>query len=320
MIEAKLPDDFDAKAYLKLNEDVAKAGVDPEKHYLEHGFFEARRYRENQTGCASRPRQRWHERVLGTLSTWVLGHENIGSYDAFRLSCEPSYKHTTYFSVYDKLLSQYRGRPITFVEVGVLNGGSLFMWRRFFGKKARIIGVDLNPGARKWESHGFEIFIGNQADPQFWDNLFEQIGDVDVLLDDGGHRYVQQIVTAECCLNHIRDGGMLIVEDTHTSYMDGFGESETSFYEYLKRLSDKMNMRFGEFDDRSNDRRVWSMEMFESIVALKINHSATKEKSRPIWNLAPDQIAQDFRSIELDETTETLAARRTILERAFDSE
>ena len=36
------------------------------------------------------------------------------------------------------------------------------MWRDYFGKDARIIGIDLNPEAKKWEKHGFEIFIGNQ--------------------------------------------------------------------------------------------------------------------------------------------------------------
>ena len=36
-----------------------------------------------------------------------------------------SIKHASYFAVYDELLAPYRGRPVTFVEVGVLNGGSL---------------------------------------------------------------------------------------------------------------------------------------------------------------------------------------------------
>lgn len=53
--------------------------------------------------------------------------------------------HTTYFHAYDELFMQYRGQKIVFVEIGVLGGGSLFMWRDFFRKNARIIKVDLNP-------------------------------------------------------------------------------------------------------------------------------------------------------------------------------
>jgi len=41
-----LPLDFDPVVYLKLNPDVALAGVDPHAHYLLHGSFEARRYKE----------------------------------------------------------------------------------------------------------------------------------------------------------------------------------------------------------------------------------------------------------------------------------
>ena len=96
-------------------------------------------------------------------------------------------KHTTYFHAYDELFMQYRGQKIVFVEIGVLGGGSLFMWRDFFGKNARIIGVDLNPEAKKWEDFGFEIFIGSQSDETFWENFIEVVGPVDVVLDDGGH-------------------------------------------------------------------------------------------------------------------------------------
>lgn len=50
-----------------------------------------------------------------------------------------SIKHTNYFDVYDKLLTKFVGETITFVEIGILDGGSLFMWRDFLGKNARII-------------------------------------------------------------------------------------------------------------------------------------------------------------------------------------
>jgi hypothetical protein len=39
-----LPGGFSPARYLKLNPDVAAAGIDPAKHYLEHGFQEGRRY------------------------------------------------------------------------------------------------------------------------------------------------------------------------------------------------------------------------------------------------------------------------------------
>ena len=44
----------------------------------------------------------------------------------------------------------------------------------FVGADARIIGIDMNPAAVKWRQEGFEIFIGSQSDPNFWDNLSQK--------------------------------------------------------------------------------------------------------------------------------------------------
>ena len=137
--------------------------------------------------------------------------KNTLSYQAYVKSPYRSVKHSTYFEIYDDLFKKYRGKNITFVEIGVLGGGSLFMWREFFGPEARIIGVDLNPNAKKWEEEGFEIFIGSQSDETFWKNFRETVGMVDVVLDDGGHTYEQQIVTTEMLLGNIKDCGLLVV-------------------------------------------------------------------------------------------------------------
>ena len=104
--------------------------------------------------------------------------KNTLSYQAYLKSPYKSIKHSTYFEIYDELFSRYRNEKITFVEIGVLGGGSLFMWREFFGPQARIIGIDLNPNAKKWEEHGFEIYIGSQSDKDFWSKFINDIGPV----------------------------------------------------------------------------------------------------------------------------------------------
>ena len=82
-------------------------------------------------------------------------------YKAYKNSPYKSIKHSTYFDSYDHFFSKYRNQKITFVEIGVLGGGSLFMWRNYFGPEARIIGIDLNPNAKKWDEHGFKIYLGS---------------------------------------------------------------------------------------------------------------------------------------------------------------
>jgi hypothetical protein len=217
------------------------------------------------------------------------------SFESYLRSPFRSVKHTTYFDVYDRIFGPYVGKPITFVEVGVLGGGSLFMWRDFFGESARIVGVDLNPAAKKWEEHGFEIHIGNQADPRFWHEFFERVGEVDILLDDGGHTYLQQATTLNGSIEWIRDGGLLVVEDTHTSYMAGFGPKERSFISLAKRIVDSNNYRFGGIAKTALDFRSWSVQFFESFVVFHIDKAKTALSSAPTDNGGEDDHAMDFR-------------------------
>lgn len=217
------------------------------------------------------------------------------SYKSFMSSPHVSFKHTTYFDSYNHFLGQYCGKDITFVEIGVLDGGSLFMWRDFFGSGAKIIGVDLNPEAKKWEDEGFEIFIGSQSDPSFWARFVNDVGPVDVVLDDGGHTYAQQIVTVEALLPHVNDGGLILVEDTHTSYLSGFGNPSQSFIEYVKQRIDAINLRFGKFPKEKSETRFWSIEIVESMVGFRIRKGATARKSEPIFNIGSTFESKDYR-------------------------
>ena len=220
---------------------------------------------------------------------------NSKIYESYLRSPYSSLKLSTYFNVYDQLLSQYRDKSIVFLEIGILDGGSLFMWRDFFGPQARIIGVDLNPEAKKWEKEGFEIFIGDQSSTEFWKKTLNSIGKLDIVLDDGGHTYEQQIMTTESVIPFINDGGVIIVEDCHTSYMKKFGFRKLSFINYAKKLIDNINKRYVEFDNKTAEKRVWSIHFFESIVALNINFYATSIPSEVIFNQDNEVKAEDFR-------------------------
>ena len=208
-----------------------------------------------------------------------------------------SIKYDSYFSVYEALLKKYVGRDVTIVEVGIFNGGSLFMWRKYFGAKARIIGIDLNPDALEWKKHGFEIFIGDQSSEAFWADLFQKIGKVDVLIDDGGHTNRQQIITSHYAIQNIHDGGLLIVEDVHTNYFREFGNpSRYSFVNFAYRIVDGVNSRAYALR-RTYARyssRVYSVSFFESMVAFQIDSRLCKQ-SVPTSNNGANRGVTDFR-------------------------
>ena len=128
-------------------------------------------------------------------------------------------------------------KNIILVEVGIGNGGSLFMWRNFFGKKAKIIGIELNPDAKKLEKYGFKIFIGDQSDPNFWKNFYKKIGKIDILIDDGGHTNLQQITTLMQSIKYLNYGGMIVIEDTHTSYMRDKGFKNPSKFSLINSFT-----------------------------------------------------------------------------------
>ena len=217
------------------------------------------------------------------------------SYKAFSKSKFKSVKHSTYFEVYDELFSKFRNKKITFVEIGILGGGSLFMWRKFFGPKARIIGIDLNPDAKKWTKHGFEVFIGDQSDVNFWKKFKKKVGKIDIILDDGGHRYIDQITSIECNLNNIKDNGLIVIEDTHTSYMNGFGDRKYSLINYIKNKIDKINHKSHRLKDTSPEEIIFSIKVYESIVALFIKSKRRQTRSIPVTNNGIDDNAKDFR-------------------------
>ena len=200
---------------------------------------------------------------------------NSRLFNIYKNSPYLSIKINSYFLAYEEILSKYIDKKITFVEIGVLHGGSLFMWREYFGDKARIIGIDLNPAAKKLEKHGFEIFVGSQSDKNFWQNFYSEVGKVDILLDDGGHVNDQQIITLSEAINNTNDGGVIIIEDTHTSYLKEFGNpSKYSFINYSKFLIDAVNSRFAETKIQMNNNfrnKIFSINFYESLVSFNID-------------------------------------------------
>ncbi|MGA8031223.1 MAG: class I SAM-dependent methyltransferase, partial [Casimicrobiaceae bacterium] len=68
-----------------------------------------------------------------------------------------------YFDVYDRHFARFRGREIVMVEIGVYHGGSLGMWKSYFGPQTRLVGVDINPRARKFADEQVDIVIGDQS-------------------------------------------------------------------------------------------------------------------------------------------------------------
>ena len=126
-----------------------------------------------------------------------------------------------YFEIYERHLARLRPANPTLLEIGVQGGGSLEMWRQYFGNSAPIYGMDIDPTVQRHEDIATKIFIGDQADPAFLGDVLAQTGPLDLVIDDGGHTANQQITSFETIYPTLSETGIYLVEDTHTSLWGG---------------------------------------------------------------------------------------------------
>lgn len=190
-----------------------------------------------------------------------------------------------YFEVYHRHFARFRGQKITLLEIGVYHGGSLQMWRDYFGPQARIIGVDINPRCQKLAGDGIEIYIGDQADRGFLRRLLAHVGPIDIAIDDGGHTMVQQQVTLEEVYPAVSPQGVYLAEDLHTSYWAEFGggyRNPLSFIEQAKRLIDLINAHHSRdphsFAPTGFTSVTDSLHFYDSILVIE---KAPRESPRP---------------------------------------
>ena len=181
-----------------------------------------------------------------------------------------------YFDIYHRHFARFRGHQLTMIEIGVFNGGSLPMWRDYFGPQSTIVGVDVNPESTRFSEPGIDIVIGDQADRAFLRSLADRYPDFAILVDDGGHRMHQQIATFEELYPRLRSDGVYLCEDTHTSYMPMFGggyRQPQTFIETVKPLIDRLNAFHSQ--DQSQlapddfTRTTDSMHFYDSVLVIE---------------------------------------------------
>jgi len=149
------------------------------------------------------------------------------------------------------------------------------MWKEYFGDKARIYGVDVNPDCKKLEEKNIEIFIGSQSDRAFLRSVASRVPPIDILIDDGGHKMSQQIATFEELFSKVKPDGVYLCEDSHTSYRLVYGgghERNGTFIEYSKRLIDALNAYHSEQSSlkvTEFTKTVNSIHFYDSVVVIE---------------------------------------------------
>jgi hypothetical protein len=128
-----------------------------------------------------------------------------------------------YIPLYDRYLAPWRGRPVRFLEIGVSKGGSMTLWRKFLGPEAVIFGIDIDPDCAAFDGIAGQVRIGSQDDPAFLTRVVDEMGGVDVVLDDGSHVMKHVHASIDILWPRLETGGLYLIEDLHTAYWPAYG-------------------------------------------------------------------------------------------------
>jgi len=220
--------------------------------------------------------------ALPDLSEFLENLENVNQAlykgrcaDIFFQNTGPGiFKWLHYLPIYDRLFQKYAGLPVKFLEIGVLSGGSMHMWRTYFGPLATIFGIDIDPDCLRYGGLAGEVRIGSQDDPEFLRAIVKEMGGVDIVLDDGSHVASHQRASFDVLFPLLSDGGLYVIEDLHTSYWpdyEGGLKRDGTALEFLKDKVDLMHEHY--FTKGANNpgriAPIASIQFFDSIAAVE---------------------------------------------------
>ncbi len=184
------------------------------------------------------------------------------------------HKWPHYFPIYEKHFGPWVNRSLVFYEIGVYKGGSLQMWKKYFGPGVKIVGIDIKEKCKKYEEEQISVRIGDQSDHKFLAQLVDEFGPPDLVLDDGSHQMHHITGTFEFLYPLVSKNGVYMVEDLHTAYWEEFGgglRKQGSFMELCKDLVDKLNVEHtrGALKEDSFSQSTLSIHFYNSIVAFE---------------------------------------------------
>ena len=198
------------------------------------------------------------------MNTWQIFFDNPG---------RRSLRWNHYFPIYDKHFSPWKNKSLTFFEIGVFDGGSGPLWSKYFGTMATVVGIDINPDCKRFQTDYFQVRIGDQSDPVFLQSLIDEFGNPDCVLDDGSHKQSHIYQTFEFFYPKMHLNSVYMIEDLHCSYRtdyEGGLDLDTAFMNRTKNFIDQLNYRH--CDDITLDplmKDTFCVSCYDSVVVFE---------------------------------------------------
>ena len=166
---------------------------------------------------------------MNLFGSWKTGPDGEMIESIFTDKASP---HSYIQNFYELEFSKYQNKKINFLEIGIMSGGCFLLWKEYFKKANKLVGVDctdrfLHLECKKIE--GVEFIFDNAYDSEFSKTL----PTFDIIIDDGSHVFEDQIKFLELYLPKLRSGGVLIVEDVaKEEYFETFIETSKKLVSY----------------------------------------------------------------------------------------
>ncbi len=179
-----------------------------DNNFVYHGFAYG--------NVAYRRMNQVHSKLTGQLPATNEG-KSLMELVALSVS-DKEYVHSYYSRVYDKLLTPLQTTTKRVMEIGVLEGASLAIWRDYF-INAEIVGIDNNSecGSLVRGLDRISLDIADTGNEEDLRRLQQKYIDVDIILDDGGHKMHEQQLAFAYLFQSLKPNGLYILEDLHTS-------------------------------------------------------------------------------------------------------
>lgn len=200
--------------------------------------------------------------------------------------------YTTHYTTH---LKRFRYKRIKLLEIGVggydnphAGGRSLRMWKSYF-LFGKIFSLDIYDKSPLQENR-IKIFKGSQVDKDFLYKITDEIGQLDVIIDDGSHINEHVIETFKLLFPKVKDGGLYIIEDMQTSYWEDYGgdsknlNNPKTMMNYFKSLTDSLNNQefvIDGYEQTYYDKKIISMHFYHNMLFIykgNNDEKSTKEK------------------------------------------
>lgn len=207
-------------------------------------------------------------------------------------------KWSSYLRVYSRSFEKFRTDPISILEIGIQNGGSLEIYQSYFHSSSIIVGCDINTDCLKLQyGSNVHFVLGDCCERITKERIMVVSPCFDIIIDDGSHRSDDIIKTFLMYFPILKDGGIFIIEDLHASYWsdwDGGLMHPHSSMSFLKLIADTINTEhwcngktiedyigkfFGGYRDilhAAELDKVYSIQFFNSICVIEKNTANSK--------------------------------------------